>query len=148
MGLSESEPIPPRFLSPVYCQHDGHSRTIVGYETNSAGKFNILFFDPSAVGTDLKQKLQCKGRWQSSVKRQLSAMYSSDYEVLWVAGIMSEKEKAFSKACIYTYEDAPIDHEISPASTRPEICFREEEEEEEEEDLKLKEILELSKSVM
>jgi Peptidase family C78 len=32
---------------PVILQHEGHSRTIVGYEMTKNGRINLLAFDPS-----------------------------------------------------------------------------------------------------
>ena len=32
---------------PVVLQHDGHSRTIIGYEITQTGSINLLMFDPS-----------------------------------------------------------------------------------------------------
>jgi Peptidase family C78 len=34
-------------LAPLYFQHSGHSRTIVGIEHLKSGKINLLIFDPS-----------------------------------------------------------------------------------------------------
>lgn len=40
---------------PLYLQHAGHSRTIVGFETDAQGNENLLIFDPAkAVPTALK----------------------------------------------------------------------------------------------
>ncbi|EGG02582.1 uncharacterized protein MELLADRAFT_110040 [Melampsora larici-populina 98AG31] len=40
---------------PLYLQHAGHSRTIVGFETDTQGNENLLIFDPAkAVPTALK----------------------------------------------------------------------------------------------
>lgn len=32
---------------PVVLQHAGHSRTVVGYEVQKDGEYNLLVFDPS-----------------------------------------------------------------------------------------------------
>jgi Peptidase family C78 len=32
---------------PLILQHDGHSRTIIGYEIDSRGITNLLMFDPA-----------------------------------------------------------------------------------------------------
>ncbi|KAJ7197208.1 peptidase family C78-domain-containing protein [Mycena pura] len=34
---------------PFILQHDGHSRTIIGYEVNKSGEINLLEFDPSKI---------------------------------------------------------------------------------------------------
>jgi hypothetical protein len=33
---------------PLILQHEGHSRTVVGYEVNKRGSINLLIFDPSS----------------------------------------------------------------------------------------------------
>ena len=35
---------------PLILQHDGHSRTIVGYEVDARGVTNLLTFDPAQYG--------------------------------------------------------------------------------------------------
>jgi uncharacterized membrane protein YgcG len=38
------------FVPPLYLQHQGHSRTIVGYEIKHDGSVNLLILDPSTQG--------------------------------------------------------------------------------------------------
>jgi hypothetical protein len=38
------------FVPPLYLQHQGHSRTIVGYEVKRDGSVNLLILDPSTQG--------------------------------------------------------------------------------------------------
>ncbi|CDZ96917.1 Uncharacterized conserved protein [Phaffia rhodozyma] len=42
---------------PLILQHQGHSRTIVGYETLSSGETNLLLFDPAKTVPDHLRKL-------------------------------------------------------------------------------------------
>jgi len=44
------------FLSPLYLQHEGHSRTIVGIEKRG-NSFNLLLFDPSQWGSVIRTDL-------------------------------------------------------------------------------------------
>jgi hypothetical protein len=54
---------------PLYFQHNGHSRTIVGIErkvNKQAGGFeyNLLILDPSTRSKDLLNALESKEKWQ------------------------------------------------------------------------------------
>ena len=106
--------IPASFLPPIYFQHDGHSRTIIGYEVNNTGKNSLLLFDPSTVGMKIKKNLQDfpRGKWQQSVKRGLATISRDAYEIVYVSGLMNKAEKERSKIMINTPEEYPIDHEL------------------------------------
>jgi hypothetical protein len=101
-------------LPPIYFQHDGHSRTIIGYEVNNTGKNSLLLFDPSTVGMKIKKNLQDfpRGKWQQSVKRGLATISRDAYEIVYVSGLMNKAEKERSKIMINTPEEYPIDHEL------------------------------------
>src|ERR1700761_2457571 len=62
-----------------HIQHQGHSRTIVGYEVNRAGETNLLIFDPSKLVLHSSQ---------SSSPRQLSGNLRASYALqpwlLWM----------------------------------------------------------------
>lgn len=82
-------------ILPLYFQHDGHSRTIVGYEYNDK-KTSILIFDPVSNGKTIKQKLlncvngEPNAGWQVMMKRGLHTMVKKDYQLVYVdEGIMS-----------------------------------------------------------
>lgn len=45
------------FIPPLYLQHDGHSRTIVGVEKRG-NQINLLLFDPSHWGSTLRGDVQ------------------------------------------------------------------------------------------
>lgn len=108
-----SNAIPDDFLPPLYFQHDGHSRTIVGYEMNSSGKMSLLLFDPNSVGQDIKRKLiNHQGYWQQSIKRQLSTMTQTSYQLVFVSGIMWNAEKERAKVIRETREEMPLDVEL------------------------------------
>lgn len=44
---SDGTPIRMTRKMPLYLQHAGHSRTIVGFEVDSQGNSNLLIFDPA-----------------------------------------------------------------------------------------------------
>ncbi|CAM6031411.1 unnamed protein product, partial [Sphagnum compactum] len=103
---------------PLYFQHEGHSRTIIGfnflnplftgpnscmligYEENiNTGNFSLLVFDPFSSGTKLKNNLdKKKATWKTLVKRGLATLTRSAYQVIVVLpGIMSAAERELSK---------------------------------------------------
>ena len=45
-ALRNAGPIVVTERMPLVLQHDGHSRTIVGFEKSKNGKINLLIFDP------------------------------------------------------------------------------------------------------
>lgn len=108
------------YLPPLYLQHDGHSRTIVGYDvshpmqtnpskvskTNQVMRpisadplFNLYVFDPSSKGEVTKKKLLAgNGSWRQQLKRGLHTFKKKEYQVVYVEeGIMSNKERNESK---------------------------------------------------
>lgn len=104
------------YLPPLYFQHDGHSRTIVGYEkipparakktkigkvtSSNEEKRNILIFDPSSNGKTIKHNLLQPGcnRWKQQLKRGLHTINRKDYQIVYVAeGIMTPEERQRSK---------------------------------------------------
>jgi hypothetical protein len=88
---------PSGLTHPLYLQHDGHSRTIVGYQQESL-KTNMLMFDPAASGSTLERTLSAQRGWQRLVKRQLSTFNQhSAFQVVYVSGVMSEREQEASK---------------------------------------------------
>ena len=79
-------------IFPLYFQHDGHSRTIVGYEETQA-KTNILIFDPVSAGKTIKQKLlnylsdAPNNTWQVMMKRGLHTMAKKEYQIVYIDAI-------------------------------------------------------------
>ena len=78
---------------PVYFQHNGHSRTIVGIERRrprgSARKWEylLLLFDPSErSGADgLRRSLTQKSHWEGKIKRRVGTIARRDkYDILLV----------------------------------------------------------------
>ena len=94
-------------IFPLYFQHDGHSRTIVGYEETQV-KTNILIFDPCSNGKTMKQKLinytnnEPAAGWQVMMKRGLHTMVNKEYQIVFIDarngdGIMSPQLRHQSK---------------------------------------------------
>jgi hypothetical protein len=89
------------YLPPLYFQHDGHSRTIVGYEKTIQGKMNLLIFDPLTNGKNLRKSLEeyadgnmYSNAWKKQVKRGLHTLKREAYEILAIEpGIMTAAER-------------------------------------------------------
>lgn len=68
------------FVPPLYLQHQGHSRTIIGYEVKLDGSVNLLILDPSTQGLfegvrtgDLRQ-----------LRRGEATMTKRQYEIVYL----------------------------------------------------------------
>ena len=91
-----SNKCPSNIVHPIYLQHEGHSRTIVGLQ-KGPNKVNLLLFDPAIRGDWLKRNLTSGTNWQRWVKRQLSTFKQGAYEIVYVSGVMGGEEKKRSK---------------------------------------------------
>jgi hypothetical protein len=91
---------------PLYFQHDGHSRTIVGYEISTKETNSILVLDPLDSGQYLKQSLlsEINGTkstiWKNKLKRSVKGkqLDKGAYQIVYVVpGNMSTAEQERSK---------------------------------------------------
>jgi len=78
---------------PLYFQHNGHSRTIVGikrqYQADRELGTWLLLFDPAVPGAVLQRLLQGRpsgGTWQSTVECSLRDLVKPEFELLVVEG--------------------------------------------------------------
>lgn len=84
---------------PLFFQHQGHSRTVVGVERRRLGRESdeetlLLILDPSSRSAELASKLQAGGGWQGLVKRGLSTLRRREYQVVAVLpGIARGQER-------------------------------------------------------
>jgi hypothetical protein len=93
------------YIPPIYFQHEGHSRTIVGYEKLFTGKINLIIFDPLTNGKALLKTLEdyANGNvfangWKRQVKRGLHTLKRGAYEMLIIKpGLMGPSERMRSK---------------------------------------------------
>lgn len=82
---------------PLYFQHDGHSRTIVGIQVNHQQKrhlqYNLLVLDPAHSTVALEGLLRQKVGWEKLVKRGMHTLKKPQYQLCYVdPGIASEEE--------------------------------------------------------
>jgi hypothetical protein len=97
--------------SPLYFQHRGHSRTIVGIEKRrrpgSSEEVFLIVLDPSQKTGDIVKTLREKSGWQRLLKRGLQTLKHAEYQLCYVdpglaTGDEYEKLKILSSVH-YTY---------------------------------------------
>ncbi|KAM3959680.1 zinc finger-containing ubiquitin peptidase 1 [Aphomia sociella] len=93
---------PNAFKAPLYLQHQGHSRTIIGYEKHKDGKATLLVLDPSHSPAQVRQVV-CGSVAASSgalrlLRRGAAALRARQYQLLAVGGVCaSDAEYEASK---------------------------------------------------
>lgn len=99
---SSSRRLPPRLiqtrLPPLYLQHQGHSRSIVGLEQKKNGSHCLLVLDPGSSASDAR-KLLSRDTVSAAVRhvrRFPSSLKHKQYQVVAVRGVLSEEEKQMS----------------------------------------------------
>lgn len=84
---------------PLFFQHQGHSRTVVGVERrrlrwDSEEETLLLILDPSSRTGELVGKLRSGAGWQGLVKRGLQTLRGREYQIVAVQqGIAKEGER-------------------------------------------------------
>ncbi|CEM01913.1 unnamed protein product [Vitrella brassicaformis CCMP3155] len=87
---------------PLYFQHQGHSRTIIGAQKRSKGseveRF-LLIFDPGAKPETLMQVCSDRRGWEGRFKRGVWTLRQPDFEILEVIpdSLLTEAERERSK---------------------------------------------------
>nr|XP_033494846.1 zinc finger-containing ubiquitin peptidase 1 isoform X3 [Epinephelus lanceolatus] len=85
-------------LPPLYLQHQGHSRSIVGLEQRKNGSLCLLLLDPGSSASDTR-KLLSKGTVSTAVhhiRKFPGSLRHKQYQVVAVQGMLSAEEKQIS----------------------------------------------------
>ncbi|KAK7817518.1 zinc finger with ufm1-specific peptidase domain protein [Quercus suber] len=87
---------------PLYFQHDGHSRTVVGvqvkHQQNGTQQFSLLILDPAHRTAALKTSLKENDGWQKLIKRGVHTLKKPQYQLCYIdPGIASEGEMELLK---------------------------------------------------
>ncbi|PIK39973.1 putative zinc finger with UFM1-specific peptidase domain protein [Apostichopus japonicus] len=85
---------------PLYLQHQGHSRTIVGYEVLKDGAIRLLLFDPSAKPNDMAtlRAGNVTGAALKPLRKTLGQLKHKQYQLVAVTGLItSDREYEESK---------------------------------------------------
>lgn len=82
---------------PLYFQHQGHSRTIIGvqvnHQKNGLKNYNLLVLDPGHSTEALERSLKQNFGWQKSLKRGLHTLKKPQYQLCYVdPGIAGREE--------------------------------------------------------
>ncbi|CAI9767768.1 unnamed protein product [Fraxinus pennsylvanica] len=82
---------------PLYFQHDGHSRTIIGiqvqHQINRMQHCNLLILDPSSKTRALEKSLKENVGWQKLIKRGVHTLKKDQYQLCFIdPGIASGEE--------------------------------------------------------
>ncbi|XP_027838595.1 zinc finger-containing ubiquitin peptidase 1-like isoform X2 [Aphis gossypii] len=76
-----------QFIPPVYIQHEGHSRTVVGVEKLSDGTILLLVLDPS--GHYDKLRTEAGMTTMSHIRKSMYTFKAKEYQLVTVSGIMT-----------------------------------------------------------
>ncbi|KAK7494503.1 hypothetical protein BaRGS_00014156 [Batillaria attramentaria] len=83
----------PGFTPPLYLQHQGHSRTIVGVEELRNGGWNLLLFDPGTAKSRMRQFLGAIDyNTLQAVRKTPKAFRARQYQIVAVMGVLKERE--------------------------------------------------------
>ncbi|KAK7107377.1 zinc finger-containing ubiquitin peptidase 1-like [Littorina saxatilis] len=84
---------PKPFKPPLYLQHQGHSRTIVGVEELRNGNINLLLFDPGVAKSRMQQfHGNINYNLLQTTRKTLNAFRAKQYQIVAVTGVMSDQE--------------------------------------------------------
>lgn len=72
------------FVHPIYLQHDGHSRLIVGIEIGQHE--SLLLFDPGTRKYQVDQFKKNKSKFISIFRRGMASFKKKEYQLLLVKG--------------------------------------------------------------
>nr|XP_046158612.1 zinc finger-containing ubiquitin peptidase 1 isoform X1 [Oncorhynchus gorbuscha] len=82
---------------PLYLQHQGHSRSIVGVEQKKNGSLCLLLLDPGCSPGDVRKLLSQDGSTVSTAVRRMRKFSGNlkhrQYQVVVVDGVLSPEEK-------------------------------------------------------
>ncbi|XP_023844576.1 zinc finger-containing ubiquitin peptidase 1 isoform X1 [Salvelinus sp. IW2-2015] len=82
---------------PLYLQHQGHSRSIVGVEQKKNGSLCLLLLDPGCTPGDVRKLLSQDGSTVSTAVRRMRKFPGNlkhrQYQVVAVDGVLSPEEK-------------------------------------------------------
>ncbi|XP_070691376.1 zinc finger-containing ubiquitin peptidase 1 isoform X2 [Pempheris klunzingeri] len=99
---SRSSRLPPRLihtsLPPLYLQHQGHSRAIVGLEQRKNGSLCLLLLDPGSSASDTR-KLLSRDTVSTAVRHLRKfpgSLKHKQYQVVAAQGMLSAEEKQIS----------------------------------------------------
>lgn len=99
------------FKPPIYLQHQGHSRTIIGCEQMKDGAVRLLVLDPSHNKLQMEQfnSTAMASNAIRLLRRPLQAMKARQYQMVVIAGLM-ETEQEFQQSKVLKSTLIPPDN--------------------------------------
>nr|XP_041571066.1 zinc finger-containing ubiquitin peptidase 1 isoform X2 [Taeniopygia guttata] len=81
---------------PIYLQHQGHSRTVVGIEEKKNKSLCLLLFDPGCSSQQMQKLLRqnCDGTGLRLLRKFVGSLKEKQYQIVAVDGVLSLEEKA------------------------------------------------------
>ncbi|KAM4681514.1 zinc finger-containing ubiquitin peptidase 1 isoform 2-T3 [Amazona ochrocephala] len=81
---------------PIYLQHEGHSRTIVGIEEKKNKTLCLLLFDPGCPSQEMQKLLEknSDGTSLRLLRKYLGSLKEKQYQIVAVDGVLTLEEKA------------------------------------------------------
>ncbi|XP_053919718.1 zinc finger-containing ubiquitin peptidase 1 isoform X1 [Cuculus canorus] len=81
---------------PIYLQHQGHSRTVVGIEEKKNKTLCLLVFDPGCPSQEMQKLLKqnSDGTGLKLLRKFLGSLKEKQYQIVAVDGVLSLEEKA------------------------------------------------------
>ncbi|KAF7254278.1 Zinc finger-containing ubiquitin peptidase 1 [Varanus komodoensis] len=80
---------------PVYLQHQGHSRTIIGIEERKNRSMCLLILDPGCPTQDMQKLLKgIDGNNLRLLRRFIGSLKHKQYQIVAIDGVLSMEEKA------------------------------------------------------
>lgn len=80
---------------PIYLQHQGHSRTVVGIEEKKNKALCLLLFDPGCPSQEMQKllKLSSDGTSLKLLRKFMGSLKEKQYQIVTVDGILTLEEK-------------------------------------------------------
>ncbi|KFQ10195.1 Zinc finger with UFM1-specific peptidase domain protein, partial [Leptosomus discolor] len=81
---------------PIYLQHQGHSRTVVGIEEKKNKTLCLLLFDPGCPSQEMQKLLKqnSDGTGLKLLRKFVGSLKEKQYQIVAVDGVLSLEEKA------------------------------------------------------
>ncbi|XP_041353941.1 zinc finger-containing ubiquitin peptidase 1-like isoform X2 [Gigantopelta aegis] len=81
------------FRLPLYLQHQGHSRTVIGVEEMKDKSLRLLLFDPSSSKRHMEQFYgKVTGYLMKSLRRTINGLRAKQYQIVAVTGVLTDQQ--------------------------------------------------------